>query len=105
MTRIGGAIECLSCDALVRPAGARRYREGPTWNASTIPAASLKRHELKGGVWGELVVLAGRARLRYHAPIGRDLELGVGDVGCVPPGVPHELELLDEASVRLDFYR
>lgn len=103
--RVGTSIECGRCDAFERPVGAQRYREGPEWNAATVPAGLLKRHELKAGVWGELTVVSGRVRMRYHAPIDRVVELGVGDIGIVPPEVPHELEILGDAVVRLDFYR
>lgn len=105
LARIGAKIECGSCDALSRPPNARRYREGPPWTAATLPAGLRKRHELGAGVWAELVVITGRARLRYHAPLDRSVEIAVGQTGSVPPEVPHELELLDEAIVRLDFYR
>jgi tellurite resistance-related uncharacterized protein len=103
--KLRATIEGSSCDALVRPKAARRYREGPRWTAATIPAGLRKPHELKAGVWGELVVLAGRVRLRYDDPIGREVELGAGEVATVPPEVRHELEMLDNAVVRLDFYR
>lgn len=105
LARIGATIECGSCDALARPPSARRYREGPPWTAATLPAGLRKRHELKAGVWGELVVVTGRARLRYAAPIDRQVEIVAGQSGSIPPEVSHELELLDDATVRVDFYR
>jgi len=103
--RIGTTIECGSCDALVRPKQMKRYRKGPSWNATTIPAGLFKRHELAVGVWGELTIVSGRIRLRYFAPLERELELGVGTVGTLAPEIPHELELLGDVLLRLDFYR
>lgn len=103
--RIGALIECGRCDALERPVGARRYREGTPWTSESLPAGLRKVHALKAGVWGELYVLAGRVRLRHDPPVARVVELGVGDVATIPPEIPHELELAPDAVVRLDFYR
>jgi ferredoxin len=103
--RIGTPIECGWCDACVRPEGVRRYREGPSWDAGAIPAGLLASHRLRAGVWGELVVLEGRVRLRYLAPLDRELVLEAGAVAAIPPELPHELELLGDVRLRLDFYR
>lgn len=103
--RIGQSIECGRCEQLQRPESTTRYREGPPWTQATIPAGLRHRHTLKAGTWGELVVLAGHATLRYFEPLDRTCELGPGEVGVVPPQIPHELEASDDVRLRLDFYR
>ena len=103
--RVGSAIECGLCAACVRPQDAQRYREGPSWDASSVPAGLLDRHRLKAGVWGELVVRAGRVRLHYDAPIDRVVDLEAGQVAAIPPEVVHRLELTGDVELRLDFLR
>ena len=103
--RVGQSIECGRCDALERPSTAVRYREGVPWTNATLPAGLRKAHALKAGVWGELVVLAGSARLRFDPPIARSLSLTAGDVASIPPEVSHELALDEDAVVRIDFWR
>lgn len=103
--KIGASIECLRCDALERPSTAQRYREGTPWTRATLPAALGQSHALKTGVWGELVVLAGTARLRFDPPLARSLALAAGDVASIPPELTHELALDDDALVRIDFWR
>lgn len=103
--RVGTSIECGWCETLRRPDDVARYREGPVWDAATIPAGLRARHTLKAGVWGELVVLAGRVRLRWLAPLDRTVELGAGDTVSIPPELPHELEIVGDVQLRVDFYR
>ncbi len=103
--RVGQQIECGLCEACVRPDAVQRYREGPTWDAAAIPRGLLARHRLAAGVWGELRVLEGRVRLRYLEPLSRELVLAAGDVAAIPPELPHELELLGDVRLRLDFFR
>lgn len=103
--RVGQSIECGRCDALERPTTAQRYREGTPWTDATLPAGLRKAHSLKAGVWGELVVLAGTARLRFDPPFARTLQLAAGDVASIPPELTHELVLGADALVRVDFYR
>lgn len=103
--RVGERIECGRCDALERPADAVRYRQTDVFEAATIPAGLLKRHTLKAGAWGEIVVLSGRLRYTIHGPMDREFILEPGAVGVVPPEVPHEIEPLGDVRVRIDFYR
>lgn len=103
--RIGQSIECGRCDARERPSAAQRYREGVPWTNATLPAGLRKAHALKAGVWGELVVLAGGARLRFDPPIAASLRLRAGDVASIPPEVSHELVLDEDGVVRIDFWR
>jgi tellurite resistance-related uncharacterized protein len=103
--RVGTSIECGWCEACRRPDGVTRYREGPQWDATTIPAGLRASHSLRAGVWGELVVHSGRIRLRYLAPLDRTLELGPGDTASIPPELPHELELIGDVQLRVDFFR
>jgi|LNFM01.2.fsa_nt_gb tellurite resistance-related uncharacterized protein len=92
-------------ESCVRPADAKRYFEGPAWEAAAIPPRLLDRHRLKSGAWGELVVLEGQVRLRYETPVDRVVTVAAGEVACIPPDVDHRLELLGDVRLRLDFYR
>jgi tellurite resistance-related uncharacterized protein len=103
--RVGQRIECGRCDALERPAAASRYREGPIWDQGTVPRGLLGAHRLAPGVWGELTIVDGRVRLRFLPPLDRVHELGIGDTVSIPPEVPHQLELVGDVRLRLDFWR
>lgn len=81
------------------PEGAPCYRRIGPFDAATIPAGLLRRHDLKPGVWGVLTIAAGRIRFCWDDEAGGSRLLAPGDVLLIPPTVPHHLER--EGPVRL----
>jgi tellurite resistance-related uncharacterized protein len=74
------------------------YRRTAEFTEATVPAALLRRHTTKAGVWGRIHVLEGALRYRILEPVVEEHELSPGRVGVVEPEVPHEVE--PQGSVR-----
>lgn len=80
------------------PPGAAAYRRIGPFGPAELPAALLREHRLKPGVWGQVEVLAGRIGFVWDDPAGNGDKavLRAGQSINVPPAVPHHLEALDE---------
>jgi tellurite resistance-related uncharacterized protein len=80
------------------PPGAAAYRRIGPFGPADLPAALLREHRLKPGVWGQVEVLAGSIGFAWDDPAGRGetVTLRAGEMIHVPPTIPHHLEPLDE---------
>ena len=76
------------------PAEAQPYKQTREFTEHDMPAGLSSQHDTKAGVWGELVVLAGK--LLFYEDGFEDgsepRELGVGRHGVIEPRAPHRVE-------------
>ena len=86
------------------PEDARPYRRIGPFEAESIPAGLLRRHDLKPDVWGELTIAAGRIRFCWDDETGGERLLVAGDVVLVPPRVPHHLEIDGPVTLSIAFH-
>ena len=100
--RIGTELNCMRCERLEWPEGLEEVRRSPELDRDAIPPALLEEHRAdEPGTWVRVEVLEGRVRLVLGPPLGRELALGPGESGLVPPDVPYRLALPESGSVRL----
>jgi len=90
------------------PAGLRQTRRTPSFTQETVPAALLRDHSTKPGVWGLIRVEQGRLRYRVTDPAreGTDRILTPHDrPGIVEPAILHCVEPLGEVRFHVEFYQ
>lgn len=98
---MAGAIIAPRGPAL--PSDARIYRRIGPFDAGTIPAGLLRRHDLKSGTWGLVEILAGSVRFCWDDAAGGDRLLVAGETMLVPPTVPHHLDLRGPVTIAIAF--
>lgn len=86
------------------PESARCYRLIGPFEADTVPAGLLRRHDLKPGVWGLLRIVAGAVRFRWDDEAAGSRLLVAGDTMLVPPTVPHHLEIEGPVTLTIAFH-
>ncbi len=87
------------------PTAAVPYRRTPEFNETSVPAALLRRHDTKPGVWGRIEVLEGELIYRILEPAIEEHLLQPGVDGVVEPGVPHEVEPRGAVRFFVEFAR
>lgn len=87
------------------PVAAEPYRRTPEFTEKSVPAALLRRHDTKPGVWGRIEVLEGELLYRILEPAVEEHLLRPGRDGVVEPGVPHEVEPLGPVRFFVEFAR
>lgn len=99
---LGGEIECGRCQQRLLPEDFEVYRSTPVFTEESVPSGLLADHNLKAGVWGNLVVLEGSVNFcegqTAHLLTG-------GDTWSVLPEVVHHLQLRGPVTLRIDFFR
>ena len=89
-TQLGTLLRCVKCERLELPDGVAPYKQTRAFTEETVPAGLLADHTTRRGVWGRIEVT--RGALRYRIPgLGYDEVLTPGQVGIVPPEVPHSV--------------
>ncbi|MFT5681518.1 MAG: tellurite methyltransferase [Myxococcota bacterium] len=88
--QLGTVLDCLKCDRLELPDDALPYRHTRDFTEQTLPAGLRAEHSTKVGVWGRIEVSAGTLRYRI-AVLDHDVILVSGDVGIIPPEMPHSV--------------
>lgn len=86
------------------PADVQPYRRTPLFTAETVPAALLKDHATKAGVWGVITVLAGRLVYTIPATAERHV-LAPDSPGIVEPQQLHHVTPDGDVSFYVEFYR
>jgi tellurite resistance-related uncharacterized protein len=90
------------------PSDVRPYRRTDVFTEATVPAALLRAHNTKPGVWGLIHVLEGRLAYRVTDP-SRPAQATVltpeAAPGVVEPGVLHEVEPLGPVRFFVEFHR
>jgi tellurite methyltransferase len=104
-SRLGQTLDCVRCDRFEMPAHFVAYKETADFTEDSVPAALLRDHTTKPGVWARIIVLEGA--LRYHVDaLGAHLDLRAGGApGVVLPEVPHRVEPLAAVRFHVQFYR
>ena len=101
----GGRLQPMIADrGPPLPESARSYRQIGPFEAGTIPAGLLRRHDLKPGVWGTLHILSGNIRFCWDDDAGGSRLLGTDDTMLVPPTIAHHLEIAGPVTLTIDFH-
>jgi truncated hemoglobin YjbI/tellurite resistance-related uncharacterized protein len=89
------------------PEGLTQYSRTLSFDETSIPAALLKTHSTKAGVWGRIEVEAGELAYRVTDPrrSPRELVLTPGSPGVVEPQIEHEVEPKGPVRFHVAFYR
>lgn len=98
----------MSAPATNLPDELECYKSTDTFNEESIPAALLKDHATKAGVWGRIVVESGQLCYRVTDPHRTALEtvlLADGVPGVVEPTVFHHVAPLGPVRFRVEFLR
>jgi tellurite methyltransferase len=100
--RLGTQLDCPYCNMAELPGGLTRYKRTPSFDAENVPAALLKEHRTKAGVWAEIITEQGR--LEYTCARGTFV-LRPGIVGIVEPEQPHHVRPLGATLFHVVFLR
>jgi tellurite resistance-related uncharacterized protein len=101
--KLGQHLDCVRCDRFELPPHFVPYKKTAVFTESTVPAALLRDHTTKTGVWARIVVLEGT--LRYVVPaLDTDVDLAAGRDGIVVPEVPHHVEPRGPVRFYVEFH-
>lgn len=103
--RIGASFPCRYCLMPRIPDAVSEYKRTPTFDKTTTPAGLLKSHTTKEGVWGEIVVVAGRVLYVIEPEEGASFVLRPGVTGTIAPLAPHHVDPEDDARFFVRFLR
>ena len=81
------------------------YEQTPEFTESSVPAALLRSHRTKPGVWGVIRVLEGELVYRILEPHVAEHVLAPGIDGIVEPANPHEVEPRGRVRFYVEFCR
>lgn len=88
----------------ILPKGLAPYNQTPEFSEETVPAALLKDHNTKAGVWGLIHVKSGT--LEYTIPSrGETMTLTPGTPGVVEPQVMHHIAPKGPVRFFVEFWR
>jgi tellurite resistance-related uncharacterized protein len=90
------------------PEGVAPYRRTPNFSDETVPAALLKAHNTKAGVWGCIHVLAGELLYRItdaRRPASEVVLRASGAPGVVEPTILHEVQPIGPVRFYVEFHR
>ena len=88
------------------PPGLVCYRSTATFKPESVPAALMRAHNTKAGVWGLLRVLRGRVRYCLDGAMPEAAVIASGETAVIEPEARHHIELLDPDSTFLvEFHR
>ncbi len=103
-TAAGAALDCTDCDHLRMPSHFVAYKETPLFTQDTVPAALLRDHSTKRGVWARIEVQQGELDYRIDA-LRQQWTLDSGTPGTIPPEIPHAVSLRGPVSFLVRFFR
>jgi tellurite resistance-related uncharacterized protein len=87
------------------PPGLTQYKTLGPFTETTIPAGLLRRHTLKAGVWGRIVVLEGGLRYVIDGDPEVSFDLTPGAPGLVAPEKPHRVAPSGTVKFHVEFWR
>jgi tellurite resistance-related uncharacterized protein len=87
------------------PLQAVSYRRTAEFSDSTIPAALLRCHTTKPGVWACIHVVEGSLRYRILEPAPTEYVLSPENPGVVEPEAPHQVEPIGRVRFYVEFFR
>jgi tellurite resistance-related uncharacterized protein len=90
-SQLAQPLDCVRCERFELPAHFQPYRKTSVFTRESVPAALLKSHTTRRGVWAKIHVLEGR--LRYVVE-GRQIDtlLAPDTPGIVVPELPHHVD-------------
>lgn len=80
-------------------------RTTPIFDAETVPPGLLRAHRIAAGVWGRVVVEAGRLEFVFEDESRGTTTLSAGDSLTIPPSTPHHVVLDESVTFYIEFYR
>lgn len=104
LATVGVDHDCAACDALQMPVHFVAYKETPLFTERTVPAALLRDHSTKRGVWAQILVQEGCLGYRVDA-LQQSWELRPGTPGIIAPEIPHAVSLCGAVSFFVRFFR
>lgn len=90
------------------PPDVRPYSQTGVFTETTVPAALLRAHNTKAGVWGLIHVLEGRLAYRVRddrRPASDQVLTPETPHGIVEPTILHEVEPLGPVRFYVEFHR
>lgn len=103
-SKLGSELDCVRCDRMEIPVGYEPYRRTPSFDEGSVPAALLRSHTTKRGIWARIRVSTGGLEYRVHAPFDRSESLTPESPGIVVPEVEHHLVLSGPVSFFVEFW-
>jgi tellurite resistance-related uncharacterized protein len=103
--RVGQMLECSLCDRREMPRGFAPYKRTATFTRDSVPAALLRRHDTKAGIWAIVHVVSGN--LEYFEPTETGetrLLLGPSEQVTVPAEREHRVALTGETTFFIEFW-
>ena len=85
------------------PEGLAPYKRSAEFNETSVPAALLRHHSTKAGVWARVHVLEGRLRFR-DAETGSERILEEGSHPVIFPQRQHKVEPLGKVRFFVEFW-
>jgi tellurite methyltransferase len=102
-SKLGVQLDCLRCDRFEMPDGFAPYKATAQFDETSVPAALLRDHTTRRGVWARIVVA--RGTLRYHVDaLGKRFDLSPDVPGTVVPEVPHHVAPVGAVSFHVEFW-
>ncbi len=87
------------------PPGLTKYSETQCFDETSVPEKLTSAHNTKPGVWGKLVVLSGELHYVIPGPPEERHRVNAGDYAVIEPTIVHFVELTENTSFRVEFYR
>jgi tellurite methyltransferase len=101
---LGATLVCVNCGMPALPAEVQRYKSTPEFDETSIPAGLLRRHTLKPGVWGRIVVREGRLLYVIERNPVESFVLRPEVPGIVAPEEPHHVEAREHVRFFVEFF-
>jgi tellurite methyltransferase len=101
----GALLRCANCAMPEFPDGLENYKSTPEYDENTSPAGLRARHSLKAGVWGRIVVSAGRLLYVIERDPEASFVLRPELPGIVAPEEFHHIEPREPVRFRIEFWR
>ncbi|MEN9726295.1 MAG: hypothetical protein RL434_661 [Pseudomonadota bacterium] len=86
------------------PADLVAYKRTPEFTEHTVPAALLRDHRTKPGVWARILVLEGKLHYQVDS-LGITETLTPDQPGKVWPEIPHHVRPLGQVRFLVEFLR
>lgn len=100
---LGSQLDCVRCEAMEWPENLAVRRRTPEFTETSVPAAILRDHATKRGVWGRIHVLEGALVYRVGAPIHRTTTIAARASAIIVPEVRHHVEVDGRVRFLIEF--
>ena len=104
-SRLGQLIECPLCDRYEIPEGYHLGRTSTEWDEASMPPALRRDHRVARGLWGRIVMGAGRMRFVSETDPVCDVIVTPDGPQAIPPEVTHRVEPIGSVRFAIEFYQ